>query len=453
MSQTQVLFESVQLLIYIVLMNIIQPMLELWFTGCFSGKKVKIGHYIFYIFLSFVFSVMELKLSNAPVSLLFLAIRTAMLWCFGALLLKYTYAMSLITAVIAKTVNLLSAGCVASVTFLAVSADGTGNKMLVGGFWVGVLGLLITFGLTIAAYQIILKRLKIQGTLSGRYLAVFFLPVMMVLIVEQYIYNQVYGNEVIIEGTKIIKPIADHWQMLFIQLFGGFSLFSILYACRRLAEDCSNRTRLLLMEREMTAQRDYLEESRTRDDQTRSFRHDLKHHLLVLGGMLEQGETIRAKEYLGKLKSVSESFSYPCNTGNTVVDMVLGSKLNVACQSDIQIECTVRIPSPCTVDDLDLCVLFSNAVDNAIHACNEMEGKVRFIRISGMQKGNFFMIEVENSCLPHGTYKKGVGLTNMEAVSEKYHGAVTTEKRGDCFLLNILLVISRYLDDISVETH
>lgn len=455
MNQTPILFDDVHFSFFVVLADAVQSLLELRFFGRFSGQKTKKGHYILYLFLSLTISAIEIRLSLAPFSLLFLLIRILLLWGIGSALLTCQPAISLLSAIVAKTIPMLSAGITASITFLAISsaAKFAFGKTSSVGFMLEFLGPLFTFALIIAAYQIILRKFKWQGALPNQYMAVFFLPVFMLLIVEQYVFNQVYGNEVMIENATIMKPFADNWSILIIQLFACFSLFSTLYACRRLTEDFSNRIRLLLLERETAAQRDYVEETRARCEQTRSFRHDIKHHLLALYGLLAQGETQKAKAYVQKLEIISENLSFPCKTGNTVVDTVLGSKLSLARQHGIEVECTVKIPSPCTVDDLDLCVLFANAVDNAIHACNNQTDGMRFIRISGKQKGDFFMVALENSCLPDGPYKKGIGLANIEAVCEKYHGAVTTEKQGNWFRLHALLVISRHLDDISVKLH
>lgn len=302
-------------------------------------------------------------------------------------------------------------------------------------------------------YQIILKKFLWRGGLPSQYLAVFFLPVSLVVIVEQYILNQVYGMTIVIEGEKITKPIADNWQILMIQLFAYLGLFSILYACQKLSEDFSNRMRCQLLEQEIASQRVYVEESNLRYLQTQSFRHDVKQHFLVLNGLLEQGEVQMAKDYLDKLERIPEQLSYPCKTGNTVVDTLLSSKLSIAGQYGIRVECTVKIPSSCNLDDLDLCVLFSNAVDNAVYACRQQEGSDSFIYISGKQKGDFFMLEIENSCPCGSVYKKGTGLSNIEAVAEKYNGAVTTQLQEGCFILNVLLVISRSFGDISCSPH
>lgn len=462
MNQQQFILEYALFSGFIIMSDIFQTFLELRFFEKFSDKKAKVWHYVIFILLSLVISAFEFKLQPVALSPVFLILRTALLWGYGAAFLKCPLAVSLLSAIVAKTVTLLSAGITASVTFLIASAatQMIFGETIAGGIGLGLLGQIFTFLLIIVSYQIILRGFKWQGALPNHYLAVFFLPVLLVLIIEQYIFNQVYGSEVIIESVQIvgsaeviesaeiIKPDANHWQLFFIQLFACFTLFSTLYACRRLTEDFANRTRLLMLERETAVQRDYLEETRARYEQTRSFRHDIKHHLLTIAGLLEQGEARKAKEYLGKLEGVSEALSFPCKTGNTVVDTVLGSKLSIALQNKIQVECTVKLPSPCFADNLDLCILFANAVDNAIHACIEQEEGTRFIRISSRKKGSFFMVEFENSCRSDGTYKKGIGLNNIEAVSEKYHGAVTAKKQGNRFCLNVLLIISGQLDDI-----
>ena len=59
------------------------------------------------------------------------------------------------------------------------------------------------------------------------------------------------------------------------------------------------------------------------------------------------------------------------------------------------------------------------------------------IRISGKQQGDFYMLTFENTCsdepLPPAGTVAGTGLSNIEAVAEKYHGTALTEKSGRLF--------------------
>ena len=99
------------------------------------------------------------------------------------------------------------------------------------------------------------------------------------------------------------------------------------------------------------------------------------------------------------------------------------------------------LPKPCGIDDFDLCVLFANALDNAIAACRANDG-AKAIRISGKQQGDFYMLTFENTCSDEPLPPAGTGLSNIKAVAEKYHGALLTEKNGRQYYLSVLLNIS-----------
>lgn len=346
--------------------------------------------------------------------------------------------------------------CVTSLAFGAINAiAGLISPVLIPinfafGNYIATGSVILSLLITCIGFQIILRRFHLEKSAMKQYFAIFFLPVLFVLLVCGYISNTFYGNVIVMESSGVIQPGVNHWFVLFVQVLVGLLLSATLYACQKLSEGFAAQMRLALLEQEVSTQHDYLQEAISRYEQTQAFRHDIKSHLSALSGLLEHGETQKAKSYLAKLDTISEALSFPCKTGNTVVDTLLSSKLSMAHQKGIQIECTVKIPSPCAVDDLDLCILFSNAVDNAIRACGQMQSKTQYIHISGKKKGDFLMVEIENSCSQAKSYQKGIGLSNIEAVAQKYHGAVTIENYNESFCLSVLLIISRRLGDISL---
>ena len=117
------------------------------------------------------------------------------------------------------------------------------------------------------------------------------------------------------------------------------------------------------------AQKIYIAEAQTRYKQTQAFRHDIKNHLSVLSALLNNNKLEESKAYLQKLKTVSTMLSFPCQTGNSVVDILLGEKLKMAKADGIAVEVSLLLPDTCGIDDFDLCVIFANALDNAISAC------------------------------------------------------------------------------------
>lgn len=176
-----------------------------------------------------------------------------------------------------------------------------------------------------------------------------------------------------------------------------------------------------------------------RYEQTKAFRHDIANHLSVLDGLLNSEKLDESKAYLRKLKTASASLSFPYQTGNPVVDILVSEKLGLA--KEIKAEVSLLLPRPCGMDDFDLCVIFANALDNAINACQSAEG-TKWIRIRGERQGDFYMLAFENTCSDEPLPPAGTGLTNIRSVAEKYHGATLTEKTGQWFSLNVLLNIS-----------
>lgn len=198
---------------------------------------------------------------------------------------------------------------------------------------------------------------------------------------------------------------------------------------------------LASLEQSVRVQEAYVAEAQARYEKTRSFRHDLQNHLSVLDGLLRSGQIEEARGYLQKLEASSTALSPPCRTGDAAVDVVLGEKLELAGSRGIHAEAALRLPEGRAVDSFDLCVIFANALDNALRACGEAEGEP-FLRVRGQRQGDFYRLEFENSCAAGPPPRAGMGLSNIRAVAEKYGGAVRFERAGGRFCLDVLLNIS-----------
>ncbi|WP_165052845.1 MULTISPECIES: GHKL domain-containing protein [unclassified Adlercreutzia] len=89
----------------------------------------------------------------------------------------------------------------------------------------------------------------------------------------------------------------------------------------------------------------------------------------------------------------------PSSCGHPVVDALLDSKLELCAQQDIRTELALQVPYDLAVQNVDLCAVFSNVMDNAIAACAQVTpASRRFITMKARVAGGFFMLEVSNSC-------------------------------------------------------
>ena len=186
----------------------------------------------------------------------------------------------------------------------------------------------------------------------------------------------------------------------------------------------------------------YVEEAKARYDRTKSFRHDIRNHIAVVKKLLQSGKLEEAVSYMEDLDDMAEKMSFPCCTNNPVVDILVENKLGTAKSMGVDVDCSLLLPYPCGIRDIDICIVLSNALDNAIQAVkNPGAGTEKYIRVSGRIQGDFLMMEIENSSRGKGAFKEGTGLSNVKKVAEKYGGAMSIETQENVFVLHVLLII------------
>ena len=289
-----------------------------------------------------------------------------------------------------------------------------------------------------------------RETIKRQYLFMVLIPVLMIFFMEEYINSIIYG--VNITDGRGITVYTNHGQMLAIQLLGIGSLFCILYAWQKMLQSLRLGTELSLLEQQERYLNQYVEEARTRYEKTASFRHDVKNHIEVIRQLLQNGSLDQAIQYVEDLEEMAQQMSFPVSTHNPVADILVGNKLGIAKSMGIRVECSLVLPYPCGLRDIDICIILSNALDNAIHGCHKMEdGREKYIRMAGRMQGDFLLMEIENSFQGEGMFKEGTGLSNIRAVAEKYQGAVSVKRQGAVFLLHVLLIIPQHPESISQQ--
>lgn len=295
-----------------------------------------------------------------------------------------------------------------------------------------------------AAYTAILKNVKQRQEQTGYLPMILFFPIVLILVTTNFISDILYGNIIeIIPGLEISHyPIKDNITPFFIYMTACLCLAAVLYTYRKAMDGIGAAIEVKAMKQQISMQQEYMDEAAFRYHQTSSFRHDMKNHMLVLEGMIKQNHCQQALEYLQKLKNTSDSLSFPCSTGMPVLDILLSNKLALAKQKKIQIQCSLAFPKNFTIEDIDLCIIFANAIDNAIAAANQPDEKSRWLIIDGKRKGNFYLVEISNSCLPvKDGISEGIGIKNIKQAVHKYQGILKLEMADQSFCLSILFQI------------
>ncbi|MCI8801521.1 GHKL domain-containing protein [Acetatifactor muris] len=277
-----------------------------------------------------------------------------------------------------------------------------------------------------------------------------FIPILMISIMGQYINMIAFEFQyMVLEEDGTFKYLFSHWQLLVLHLLGLLSLFCILFSYKKLQQNFRLSKEISLLEQEEHSLNQYVEEAKARYDRTKSFRHDIRNHIAVVKRLLQSEKLEEAVTYMEDLDDMAEKMSFPCSTNNPVVDILVGNKLGIAKSMGIEADCSLLLPYPCDIKDIDICIVLSNALDNAIQAVKSLDaGMEKYIHVSGRIQGDFLMMEIRNSFHGKGTLKKGTGLSNIHKVAEKYGGAMSIETQGNEFVLHVLLILSQHPEDI-----
>jgi len=249
--------------------------------------------------------------------------------------------------------------------------------------------------------------------------------------------------------TEYIK----NWQYVTMLIVMGLGSFLVFYVSVRMLEQTDKNTKvtqkMTIVERQLELQSEQYSMLRNHITETKTARHDLRHHLSLLQSYIDAGETEKLKmyvnEYAGALPTETEIFFCENHAVNSILRHYAGIAKNEGIQFDIRLE----LPENTGVSDSDFCILFGNLTENAIEACRKLNNG-RFIRINSKLAGKMIAITIDNSfndkiekegdvymSLKHDG--EGIGISSVKAIAEKYGGAAQFESKDSVFQASIML--------------
>ena len=195
-------------------------------------------------------------------------------------------------------------------------------------------------------------------------------------------------------------------------------------------------------------------EMNEKNQELRKFRHDSKNLLLALGSLIKEGKIDQASEYIEKMQeTIDLAQAKKFDTGNFIADVLLESKAKTAERLGINMSVEGTFPAD-KVDDVDLVILISNLLDNAIEAAEESAEKK--IEIKSILTENIWALAVANSCdrkvvirdnkietTKEDRESHGFGLVNIERIACKYGGKLELSCENRIFSAKAILTFDK----------
>lgn len=207
--------------------------------------------------------------------------------------------------------------------------------------------------------------------------------------------------------------------------------------------------RYKLENQNLQLQKEYYQELEGNQKQLRKVHHDMNNHFGVMLNLIREGKSDEAEEYLANLTQ-QHSLSNRIFCKNTIINAVLNAKYQL--MQDYQIDCSMQmdIDTMITIDDISLCALFGNTLDNAIEAAKDAPKKE--ITLKARYYNGFFSYEIRNT--KQNLIKKngsrffstknkpdehGIGLQSIRSIVESYDGTLNIDYDEEQFSLVVLI--------------
>lgn len=182
--------------------------------------------------------------------------------------------------------------------------------------------------------------------------------------------------------------------------------------------------------------------------------HDMNNHMENIKRLKGNSEDVN--KYINNIEDEVKNVKNIYNTGNLLLDIILYEKSKVCMESNIDFKVGIDFSKCEFIEMIDITSIFSNLIDNAIEACNNINDKdiSRYITIKSTFIKGYYVIRCENSKMNKVILKNnkifttkkdkffhGLGLENIKSSVKKYDGELKIKNNDYKFIASIYIPI------------
>lgn len=308
----------------------------------------------------------------------------------------------------------------------------------------GELRILVLFFSKFAFFIICEILIKLKRKESSSLLSFQWLLQILCFVISFYVANTLWS----ISKQQSINDYDILFAFLSIALLNIvlFILLNLMENSRRLREKYN------LAKMNLEIQKQFIINAQKNYQQIKVLHHDMKHYLMTVIGLISNGNQEEAKIYLETILEKKLPLIYTgIQTGAVAVDSVINAKFSVCREKGIDVKAALNTEFK-EIDEMDMSILLSNLLDNAINGCQNSDEPKIDLEIA--RKKSYIRITVKNSISDSvllnnpdlNTTKSeksmhGYGITSIREISRKYDGIVNFREEGKIFIAEIWLNI------------
>lgn len=177
---------------------------------------------------------------------------------------------------------------------------------------------------------------------------------------------------VVLSVTSVYEPILkDEFSVISVLACVSIVYINVIvfYLFDSIVFQVNENNQFRFREKQLLIQKNQYENVIDGYNQVKRVRHDMVNHLLVLDGYLANQQYHEALEYIHKLNDELDFGKRGIVSSNVAIDALIGNGKLKAAKEGIDFECEVMIPRKLKIDEMDICIVLGNLLNNAIEAC------------------------------------------------------------------------------------
>ena len=260
-------------------------------------------------------------------------------------------------------------------------------------------------------------------------------------------------NNIFMLGYKLHSNRANIQSAVTAVILLGVNVL-VFYIYIKLADDLQLRRMTSVYEQQLDLCERHQQERELSILQLRDVRHNMKNNLVSILAYAENGDN---EKIIGFVNEIMEEggikTSAVTNSGNIVIDSLIGYWYVAAKKAGIEFSVNLNIPMEMPFRGADICLILGNLLENAVEATQRAEGE-KYIRLHMKYDKNNLLLFVENNykgvliktkdkrlkSTKTDAGNHGVGLSSVYRIAAKYHGVVTIDDDvANRFLIRVVL--------------
>lgn len=209
---------------------------------------------------------------------------------------------------------------------------------------------------------------------------------------------------------------------------------AFIFLLDKIRDDALMLERKRYLAKELEASREDAAELIKLYGEQRHITHEFNRHLRTLAMCLECGENEKALEYIRSVTATMEADVPRIHCGSLAVDALLYEKQKQAQENNILFTLKLSSVVGMPFSEEEATVVFGNLLDNAVNACQKVEGERKIDLVINQRRG-YLQVFVRNTSLPvtvvddevikeNTDISHGYGLKNVNDILKRHDSAI-----------------------------